>query len=122
MNTFQYLLLALFVLLGSATARAGLRGGIRKRMAVFWLMIWIAGAVTAIWPSTTVHVARALGIGRGTDLVLYCSVLMMLVGFFYSYTRFRRLDRSLTLLVRKLAVENPVLPAATPRAPAAERE
>jgi hypothetical protein len=40
----------------------------------------------------------------------------MLVGFFYIYTRFRRMDRSLTLLVRRLAVDNPVLPDAAPPA------
>jgi small membrane protein len=111
MNVFQYLVVALLLLLAYATLRAGLRGGIRKRMAAFWLLIWISAGVTAIWPRTTVLVAKFLGIGRGADLVMYSSVLVTLIGFFYIYTRFRRMDRSLTLLVRKLAIENPVLPA-----------
>ena len=115
MNVFQYLVLLLLLLLAFATLRAGLRGGVRKRMAVFWLTIWISGAIVAIWPRATVVVARYLGIGRGADLVLYSSVLVTLVGFFYIYTRFRRMDRALTLLVRRLAIDNPVLPEPRPQ-------
>jgi hypothetical protein len=97
-------------LLSVATVRGAVRGGIRKRVAAFWMTVWISAGVAAIWPDTTVVVARFLGIGRGADLILYCSVLLMLVGFFVVYVRFRRLDRQLTLLVRQLAVEHPERP------------
>jgi small membrane protein len=113
-SAFQYIVTAVLVLLGWTTVRAAARGGIRKRIATFWLLIWSAVGVAALWPRSTLIVARALGIGRGADLVMYSSVLAMLVGFFYIYTRFRRMDRSLTLLVRRLAVDNPVLPEAGP--------
>jgi small membrane protein len=110
MSAFQYLVLAVLLLLAWLTMRAAVRGGIRKRIAGFWLLIWTAVGVAALWPRSTLIVARALGIGRGADLVMYCSVLGTLIGFFYIYTRFRRMDRSLTLLVRRLAIDNPVLP------------
>jgi hypothetical protein len=119
MNGFQYLVLGLLLLLIYATIRAALRGFVRKRIAVFWMLVWLVGGLSVMWPTGTVLLARALGIGRGADLVLYCSVFATLSGFFYIYTRFRRLDRALTMLVRQLAVENPVLPAkpATDRGP-----
>jgi len=113
-SAFQYIVTAVLVMLAWTTVRAAARGGIRKRIATFWLLIWSAVGVAALWPRSTLIVARALGIGRGADLVMYSSVLAMLVGFFYIYTRFRRMDRSLTLLVRRLAVDNPVLPEAGP--------
>jgi hypothetical protein len=118
MTAFQYLVLALLLVLCFATLRAAVRGGVRKRIAGFWLLIWIGTGVGVLWPRSTLLAARALGIGRGADLVLYCSVFATLTGFFYIYTRFRRLDRSLTVLVRQLAVENPVLPE--PTAPSRE--
>ena len=117
MTAFQYIVVALSVLAGFVTVRAAMRGGIRKRIAGFWLLVWTTVGVTMLWPHATAVVARKLGIGRGADLVLYCSVLAMLVGFFYVYTRFRRLDRTLTLLVRRLAVDNPVLPDGADRRP-----
>jgi hypothetical protein len=110
MSGFQYLVSALLVVLVYLTLRAAVRGGIRRRIAAFWLLVWITAGVAALWPQSTLLAARALGIGRGADLVMYCSVLAMLAGFFYIYTRFRRLDRAFTLLVRRLAIEHPLLP------------
>ena len=50
-------------------------------------------------------VARKLGIGRGADLLLYCSVGVMMVGFLMVYIRLGRLRREITLIVRHLALK-----------------
>jgi small membrane protein len=115
MNWFQILALTVFVLLSLLTVGSAMRGGLRTRVAVFWLLIWATGAVTMIWPSTLILLAHNLGIGRGADLLLYLSVLTMLAGFFYAYARFRKLDRQMTQLVRRLALEHPKLPEAEPK-------
>ncbi|HKU44962.1 MAG TPA: DUF2304 domain-containing protein [Polyangiales bacterium] len=115
MNVFQGLVLMLFSLLTALTLSAAVRGMTRKRIAVMWLSIWTVGAVATIWPRSTVLVARWLGIGRGADLLLYSSVLLMLVGFFYVYARFRRLDRQITVLVRRLAIEDAERQAQDPK-------
>lgn len=114
MNAFQYIVLAMLALLGVATLRSGWRGLIRKRIAVFWLLVWGGGATALLYPRATVVVARALGIGRGTDLLLYFSVIAMLAGFFYTYGRFRRMDRQMTQLVRALAIEGARRPGQPP--------
>jgi len=114
MNAFQGLVLMLFSLLAAVTLSAALRGLVRKRIALLWLSLWRLGALATIWPRSTMLVARWLGIGRGADLLLYLSVLLMLVGFFYVYGRFRRLDRQITLLVRRLALDNAQPPAPEP--------
>ena len=106
MNLFQSLVVGLFVVLSVLTLSAGLRGTVRKRIVAFWLVLWVAGSVAVVWPHTTAMVAHALGIGRGADLLLYSTALVMIVAFFYVYTRFRRVERQLTLLVRRLAIQN----------------
>jgi hypothetical protein len=106
MNTFQGAALMVFSLLTAMTLSAGVRGLVRKRIVAVWLAIWTIGALAIVWPRSTFLVARWLGIGRGSDLLLYLSVLFMLVGFFYVYGRFRRLDRQITVLVRRLAIED----------------
>lgn len=117
MTVFQTLTLLVFAALTVLTVSAGLRGQVRRRIVVFWLLVWVGGATAVAWPRTTVILARALGIGRGADLLLYVSVVGTLVGFFYIYARFRRLDRQMTLLVRRLALLRPELPepASKPR-------
>jgi len=55
-----------------------------------------------------------VGIERGADFVFYCAILMMFVGFFLMYSRMRRMESSLTKLVRQLAIASPVCPVANP--------
>ena len=110
MTTFQSLVIAVIVVLGIATIRVVRKGEARKRVAAFWFALWISGAVATLWPESTMVVAHALRIGRGADLVMYCSIVVTFAGFFYVYTRFRRLERELTQLVRQLAIEHPVRP------------
>jgi hypothetical protein len=114
MNLFQAMALAVFVALAAFTFSAGMRGA-RKRVVAFWLSVWFVGSVAVVWPRSTAVVARSLGIGRGADLLLYLSVLVMFIAFFYVYGRFRRIDRQLTQLVRRLAIQNaaPPLPASS---------
>lgn len=111
MNAFQYVVLSLLALLATATVRTAFIGRARKRVTVFWMVIWLTGAGATIWPNATRDVARKVGIGRGTDLVMYCSVLLLMSGLFYVYTRMRQMDRTMTLLVRELAIERASRPA-----------
>jgi hypothetical protein len=89
---FVFSLAAVF--LGRATRREGLA----------WALVWFCAALAIIRPELTVRVAKAVGIGRGADLVLYCSVVAMMVGFMMMYVRLRRIQRELTLVVRHLAL------------------
>ena len=55
-------------------------------------------------PQWTNDLARALGIGRGADLVLYGVALAFLAACFYFYQKTRRLEADLTGVVRHLAL------------------
>ena len=48
--------------------------------------------------------ARALGIGRGADLVFYLAILAGLVACRYFYNRYRRLENVVTELARAIAI------------------
>jgi hypothetical protein len=106
MTTFQLVGLPLVGLLAIITLVAMVRHAINGRVGTGWLLLWIAAAVAIANPSITVVIAHALGIGRGADLVFYCSILGMLVAFFLVYTRFKRMDREITRLVRHLAIRD----------------
>jgi len=79
-----------------------------RRVALFWGVVWCCAAVAIAWPDLTTSIASTLGLRRGADLVMYFAILFSFVGFYMIYVRMRRLDANLTLLVRKLAIENPV--------------
>ena len=106
MNLFQIVALAVITLLLIVTVTATVRGAATRREGFGWASLWLAVGVAIAWPNVTAVVARALGIGRGADLVLYCTVVIMLVGFLMVYARLRRLRCEMTLLVRHLAIRD----------------
>ena len=105
-NAFQVLALAALAFSFILTLLAGLRGWISKRAGMVWMTVWVTAGVAILWPQMLSRIARLVGIGRGADLLLYCAVVVMLVGFLMVYVRLRRLRRELTLLVRALALRD----------------
>lgn len=108
MTLFQIVALPIIGCLMAVTLLAVWRGWAARHEGLVWVMVWLAAAAAILRPGMTQTVARALGIGRGKDLVLYCAVLGMLVGFLMVYVRIRELRQEITLLVRQLAIQGAV--------------
>ena len=106
MTTFQLVTLPILAALVVVTAVQIGRRRLALRFGILWLALWIAAAISIANPDLLVAIAHFLGIGRGTDLVLYLSILFMFVAFFITYLRFRRVDEQLTKIVRHLAIRD----------------
>jgi hypothetical protein len=104
-TTFQVVGVALASSFAVVTLLATLRSWIGRRSGIPWVALWVLAGFTIAFPETTVIVARALGIARGADLVFYCAILATLVGFFAVYLRIRQIERNITLLVRRMALD-----------------
>jgi small membrane protein len=81
---------------GSALAKLG--------MAAFLLL----AAYAVIRPQDVTWLAERLGVGRGTDLVLY--LLVVGFGFFAvtTYLRFKQVEAQLAALARRIALDEAV--------------
>ncbi len=90
-------LLVLFV-----RSRPGVRLQAGKRVGVVVFALLNIYAVAR--PDDVSVVAQALGVGRGTDLVLYALVMAFLLGMLNFYVRFRESDRRFTELARTIAI------------------
>jgi hypothetical protein len=77
---------------------------IDTRGFLLWLVLWIGAIIVILFPSSTMVVARSLGIGRGTDLVLYTSIILILYILFRVYVHLEKVDREITQIVRTLAL------------------
>ncbi|MBN1656025.1 MAG: DUF2304 domain-containing protein [Deltaproteobacteria bacterium] len=104
MTMFQQIGLALMAIMMAMSIYAIVRRRGRLRVSIFWLLLWGTAAAVLIRPELAVETARAMGIGRGADLIFYCNVLLTLIGFFTIYLRQRRIEHHITLLVRELAL------------------
>lgn len=84
-----------------------LRGGGARHQAVrrILLLLFVAGAgVSVFFPDLLTRVARLVGIGRGTDLLLYVLVIVFLGYAATTYRRFRLLEADITELSRTVAL------------------
>ncbi|MEM7228576.1 MAG: DUF2304 domain-containing protein [Planctomycetota bacterium] len=104
MTPFQTMLVIVFGLLALACLTATLIGLLPRRMALMLFVIWLAGGLASVFPDMTTRIAQLVGIDRGKDLLLYCAVVVMMIGFTMTYVRVRHLRRDITRLVRELAV------------------
>ena len=56
-----------------------------------------------LFPEKTNLIAQKVGVGRGADLLFYCCILFFLFILIKLFARIRRLEKTLTDLVRKQA-------------------
>lgn len=105
MTAFQAISLSGITLIAVLIVLATIRRRMSRGSGFAWLLLWIAAGLAIAMPELTVVVARALGIQRGADLVLYVAVLASFAGFFAVFIRLRRLEGSITEIVRHIAVD-----------------
>jgi hypothetical protein len=93
-------ILGLLVLFVRNKHSVRMQAGKRIGLIVFALL----NVFAVLRPDDVTVVAHWLGVGRGTDLLLYLLVLAFLLGMLNFYLRFQGVDRRLTDLARSLAV------------------
>lgn len=102
--TIQILLISAFAVVALAGARLGdsPRDMAVKRLSI--LVVFALGSVAVIFPDVVTRVAQAVGVGRGTDLVLYLLVVVSALVWLGTYKRLSRFDDQLTQLARAHAI------------------
>ena len=104
MNVFQVIVLCVLAFLLIVDLIALTRGWLTRKEAMTWGGVCLVTAMAIDRPQWIQQIARALGIGRGADLILYCAVVITMIGFWMVYVRLRAVRREMTLLVRHLAI------------------
>ncbi len=107
MNTLliiQVVLILVVVLVVARLFRS--RGARAQAIRRIGLLVFAAfAAVSILFPDVWTQLAHTLGVGRGTDLVLYGLVVAFLSFTVTTYLRFRDLETNYTRLARRIALE-----------------
>lgn len=106
LNLFQWIVVPIAAVLFLQAVASMARGGNWRSAGIRALFCFAAGTAV-LWPGMTMTLAKLLGIGRGTDLVLYIFIFGFLVAAFYFYSRVVKLESAITTLVRQSALKNP---------------
>jgi hypothetical protein len=120
MKPIQLLLLA-FILFALVKVILKYRHGeMRRFQLLFWIVVWAGAAFIVNLPDTTTFLASLLGIGRGADLIIYVSFLIVFYLIFRIHLTLNRFEHEITQLVSKLALDQlgePIDPASSEQMP-----
>lgn len=68
-------------------------------------VIFVLAVFSIIFPDFTTWTAHQVGVGRGTDLILYIVAVGSAFGFILIYTKISKNEEDLTKVVRHLATK-----------------
>lgn len=108
----KIILIALFVVFGIVLVLPGTGARRLAIRRILLLLTTLAAVVAIVFPELVNELANLVGVGRGTDLILYVLVVVFIGNSISNSIRHRQLEREVTKLARTLA-----LAAALPPAP-----
>ena len=101
----QIVLIAILLAALLMTWKRATQNVISMREALTWSLLWIAAGVVIALPWTTTVVANFFGVGRGSDFILYGSVVALFILVFKIFIALDKLDRKLTDIVQRDALK-----------------
>lgn len=75
------------------------------RGTLFWILFWVGVSFVVMWPQSVQMIARSFGIGRGSDFVLYVSVITLFFLVFRLHIKIENMNRDVTRVVREKALK-----------------
>lgn len=75
-------------------------------MFIIWSSLWFAMGVVVWYPNISNIVARFLRVGRGTDAILYISLIVIFYLIFRISARLEKLHQDVTKLTRAIAISS----------------
>lgn len=101
----KILLIAAAIAIGLVVLRERASGHHVLIRRVIGLVVVLLAIVAVLWPMLTTYVANAVGVGRGTDLVLYVLVVVFVFNAVAMTQRIHGLEQTVAVLVRELAID-----------------
>lgn len=77
----------------------------KSRFVVLAQYAIVVGGLYFIWfPEHADIIAHYVGVGRGTDLIIYCWIVITILLAVNARAKMRRLEREITVLTRSVAI------------------
>lgn len=100
----QYLLIFLVLLIIYRIIIKWKQNLLSLRDLIFWVCFWIVVGIIVIRPEVTSFLANLVGVGRGADLVIYLSIVLIFYIIFQITVKIEKMERNITKIVRTVAL------------------
>lgn len=106
MNLIQFIIFAFIVFVIFKVFSRFKEKNLTLRELAGWIVFWLAVATIIALPQSTGFFAQILGVGRGTDVVIYISIIVIFYSIFKTQVRFEKIEREITKIVRDKAIND----------------
>lgn len=104
----QYFLSFLILLIIYRVVIKWRQGILTSRDVIFWIGFWFVVGIIILLPETTSFMAEVVGVGRGADLVVYLSIVLIFYIIFQMTIKIEKIERNITKVVRTVAMKDEV--------------
>ncbi|TAL51340.1 DUF2304 family protein [Patescibacteria group bacterium] len=105
MSIIQVLIIVFALFAVTRTVLQFKKGAVSRRWLLFWMLFWLGAGTVAALPQTADSLARTVGVGRGADVVIYLSLIVIFYLIFRLYVKIEQVESEITGLVRKLTMD-----------------
>ncbi len=105
MSIFQFLFIFFSLFAIGTVVRRKKEGLLSIAGTIFWIAFWILADIVVFVPDSTTVFANKLGIGRGTDLITYVAMAIIFFVLFRLHVKLHEIQRDITIVIRKDALE-----------------
>lgn len=109
----KVLLIGAFVIFGLILLKPGGSARTQAIRTITLLLLLAAAIYAVIFPTVVNDLAVAVGVGRGTDLLLYAFLVVFIANALATVRKRRAQDAQITQLARQIAIRNPEYPSRT---------
>tara|TARA_Y100000310_G_C20547676_1_gene746414 strand:+ start:727 stop:1050 length:324 start_codon:yes stop_codon:yes gene_type:complete len=78
---------------------------LEKLEAIFWLLFWTTAIFITINPKLASYASEFFGVERGSDMVVYSSIIVIAYLTFRLYAKLTHAEKNITKIVRKIAID-----------------
>ncbi len=82
------------------------KGELKIGIFLGWVLFWAMAGVVAVVPNSTAYFAELVGVGRGADLVVYLSLVLIFFMLFRLYIKIENQEKNITKIVRQDTLSN----------------
>ncbi len=77
---------------------------IKKNEFLTWALFWISVITISIFTGPITAAANIAGVTRATDLIVYCSIVILFYLIFQTYVKVEKTNQDITKIVRNIAI------------------
>lgn len=78
------------------------------QFTIIWLVLWLSMLSVFLNQKLISHIAKLMGIGRGVDVAVYASIIIIFYLIYVIFIKLQELEDRITRVVRSNALKSPL--------------